>query len=496
VGLRDLRQPYHAVRRNFPVLGNMRFLLESIGPEVYQYFIEKRTEAAPFSKDDRAVVYQRAKDVNDTMSFGTRHDVYSEGFEWVSHSIWPKKVPPHHQRVLIGGPLCTHPYSAARLNISAMSYGALSDHAILALNTGAAAGNFYHNTGEGGVSRFHLAPAGDIVWNIGTGYFGCRDPDSATPKFYPDRFAARAVDPRVKMIELKISQGAKPGHGGMLPGAKVTEAIAEARGVEVGETCHSPPTHSAFSDARGLCRFIGQLRELSGGKPVGFKLCIGQKVEFATIVGAMIETGITPDFITVDGAEGGTGAAPPEFSNHVGFPMKDGLSFVHNILLGAGLRRDIKLIASGKVLTGFSMVRTAALGADVMNSARAFMFALGCIQSLKCANNTCPTGITTSNPVLMNGLVVETKAVRVENFQRNTLKNFFEMVGAMGLEDPGELSPRHVMIRMAGGSTSKSYEEVFPTMEEGALLRGDAGETGAEIQAVWDEAQEILKNTR
>ncbi len=407
IGLLDIAQPHHAIRRNFPILGHLRYFLESIGPEIRQYFVESRTEAEPFSQNQRATVYRRAKNVDDTLAFGTRKDVYEEGYEWINHSLFPTKVNEEHKRVTIGGKDCKQPYSSSRLNISGMSYGAISENAILALNTAAKSGSFYHNTGEGGVSRFHDAPGGDIVWNIGTGYFGCRD--SKTHSFDPAKFRDQASRPNIKMIEIKLSQGAKPAHGGMLPGSKVTEAIAEARGIQVGETCYSPPYHSAFSTVRGLLRFIVQLRELSGGKPIGIKLCMGKSSDVAAIVAAMLDMKVYPDFITIDGGEGGTGAAPNEFSNHVGWPLVDALMFVNNLLLGTGLREELKIIASGKILSGFSMLRTTALGADVMNSARAFMFALGCIQSLKCNTNKCPTGITTQDPMLMYGLDISTK---------------------------------------------------------------------------------------
>jgi len=491
VGVRDINQPYHTIRRNFPVLGHLRYLFESIRPEIRQYFIEGDNEARPFSREQRSVVYQRAKGMPDTMAFGTRRAVYEEGYEWVSHSVWPTEVLDQNKRVLIGNDDCKQPYDASRLNISAMSYGALSDRAIRALNRGAKLGNFYHNTGEGGISRFHLEEGGDIVWNIGTGYFGCRDPKTAD--FDPVQFTDRASHPHVKMIELKISQGAKPAHGGMLPGEKVTEAIAEARGIRVGETCNSPPKHSAFHDPRSLVLFIQNLRELSGGKPVGFKLCMGRPAEITAIIGAMIEQDIFPDFITIDGSEGGTGAAPPEFSNHVGWPLVDSLTFINNVLIGAGVRDRVRLIASGGVLSGFSMVRTMALGADVMNSARAMLFSLGCIQALKCNTNKCPTGITTQDPELVSGLDVDTKAVRVFTYHKNTCHNFYEMIGAIGLDDPRKLRPDHVMRRMEGGTYSRSYADIFPPLEPGSLLIKGNAKHSSNIQAVWDMGQHLLR---
>lgn len=493
IGIRDMAQPSHTIRRNFPVLGHMRYLLESVRPEIRQYFIEDDNEGKPFSREQRSIVYQRAKGMSDTQPFGTRRDVYLEGYEWVNQSVWPTEVAEQHKRVTIGNHDCKQPYSASRLNVSGMSYGALSDNAILALNEAAKNGNFYHNTGEGGVSRFHLQPGGDIVWNIGTGYFGCRAKDGT---FDAPQFQDRASNPAVKMIEIKLSQGAKPGHGGMLPGIKVTEAIAEARGVAVGETCNSPPSHSAFSDARGLIRFVDHLRDLSGGKPVGFKFCMGKPTEVAAIIGAMREMDVYPDFITIDGAEGGTGAAPSEFSNHLGFPLLDALQFVNNMLVGAEVRDNVKVIASGKIITGFSMVRAHALGADVCNSARAMMFALGCIQALKCNTNKCPTGITTSDPELMAGLHVPSKAERVTNFHKKTVHNFYEIVGAMGLDDPRLLTPTHVMRRTAGGTYAMSYGGIFPMLKPGDLLSRSAETHSSNIQAFWDQGQELLRGKR
>jgi glutamate synthase domain-containing protein 2 len=407
-GYTDLQQDKHTIRRNFPVLGRMRYLLEMFRPEIRQYFVEGDKEATPFTREQRTIVYSRAKGQVDTQPLGTRRDVYAEGYEWALHSMFPTHLTAEDARCIVGGPHCKQPYSASLMNISAMSYGALSDNAILALNTGAKMGGFYHNTGEGGMSKFHLYPGGDICYQIGTGYFGCRN--NATGGFCPDKFKETSAKPQVKMIEVKLSQGAKPSHGGILPAAKISKAISEARGVPMGEDCNSPPAHSEFSTPQGLLDFIQRLRDLSGGKPIGFKLCLGHPSEFAAIVHSMIESGIKPDFITVDGGEGGTGAAPPEFSNSLGTPLVEGLVFVNQMLIGAGLREDIKIICSGKVVSGMSLVRNLALGADLCNAARAMMFALGCIQALKCNTNHCPTGIATNNPRLMAGLVPEDKA--------------------------------------------------------------------------------------
>jgi glutamate synthase domain-containing protein 2 len=392
-----------------------------VRPEIRQYFVEADLEGTPFNRENRSLIYSRSKKMSDTMPLGTRRDVYEVGYEWVNHSIWAEVVPKENERITFGGPDCLQPYSGSILNISGMSYGALSENAIVALSTAAKLGGFYHNTGEGGISRFHREGGGDLVWNVGTGYFGCRTEGG---QFCERMFAENACTPQVKMVEIKLSQGAKPAHGGMLPKEKITPAIAEARGL-VGrgltEDCNSPARHSAFANPRELMLFVRKLRGLSGGKPVGFKLCVGRPKEFAALVRAMLETGVAPDFITVDGGEGGTGAAPPEFSNHVGMPLMEGIWVVRSILEGAGLRDRVKIIASGRVVSGFSLVKALAMGADACNAARAMMFALGCIQALKCNTNKCPTGITTQDPELMQGLHVPSKALRVANFQMGTV---------------------------------------------------------------------------
>jgi glutamate synthase domain-containing protein 2 len=465
-GVADMLQTRQAVRRNFPLIGHFRYLLEQIRPEINQYFIESNSDGRPFSRNDRSVVYQRAKGELDTLPFGTQRDVYAAGYEWINHSLAPVHPDPSSSRVLVGGPACTQPYSASILNVSAMSYGSLSRNAVLALNAGAKAGGFAHNTGEGGLSPYHLEPGGDLIWQIGTGYFSCRTPEG---RFSLDEFARRATLPNVKMIEVKLSQGAKPGHGGILPAAKLTPEIVEIRGVVPGQDVVSPPAHSAFTTPIGLLHFLQQLREGSGGKPVGFKLCVGKRHEFFGIVKAMLETGIVPDFITVDGAEGGTGAAPMEFSDSVGTPLNEGLSFVHKALVGAGVRDQIRLIASGKVNTGFQIATKVALGADLCNAARAMMFALGCIQALRCNTNHCPTGVATQDPELVRGLHVGDKATRVARFQRETVKSFLEVLGAAGLQHPGELKPWYVMRRVNSGDV-RSYHDIYPPIESGALL--------------------------
>jgi len=488
LGIRDLNQNKHTILRNFPVLGRIRYVLEVLRPEIRQYFIESDSEAVPFTREQRDQVYKRAKNLPDTIPFGTRKCVYSPGYEWVLHSMNPKVVDPASLRTLVGNKDCKQPYSASILNVSGMSYGALSDNAILALNGGAKLGNFYHNTGEGGMSRFHLQPGGDLVWNIGTGYFGCRNKDGT---FSPEMFADNAARPQLKMVEIKLSQGAKPAHGGMLPKAKITHFIAEARGVEMGEDCNSPPKHSAFHDADSLIMFVAQLRELSGGKPVGFKLCLGLPEEFASVVHAMLKHDTYPDFITIDGAEGGTGAAPPEFSNHVGMPMIEALVFVDSMLQGAGIREHIKLIASGKIYNGFTTVRALALGADICNSARAMMFAIGCIQALKCNTNHCPTGVATQDKRLMEGLVVSDKEVRVYNFHHKAIEVAGELIGAIGIEDHTKLARKHVVKRISE-SQCRSYAEIYPNVVKGSLLEGTAPERLQDAFSVNDDFHSMI----
>jgi glutamate synthase domain-containing protein 2 len=434
LGLVDMNQTKHSIMRTYPVFGRMRYWMEALRPKMYQYFVESDIDGRPINRVDRSTIYQRAKQETDTMPFGTQLDVYEEGYEWMSHSIAPKDFHKldHSPRVLIGNKDCQQPYSASIFNVSAMSFGSLSSNAIRALNAGAKIGGFAHNTGEGGMSRHHLEEGGDIIWQIGTGYFGARDENG---NFSPEVFAKNAATPQVKMIELKLSQGAKPGHGGILPAKKNTPEIAAIRHVMPNTTVYSPPFHSAFNSPRELVQFIAQMRTLSGGKPVGFKLCIGRKSEFIAICKAMIELDSYPDFITVDGGEGGTGAAPQEFSNHVGAPLLDGLAFVHNMLVGFNIRQHIRIIASGKILSGFHMLRALALGADACNSARAMMMALGCIQALQCHTNKCPTGVATQDPSLTVGLVVKDKKQRVANYHEDTIKTFVELMGAAGIDD-------------------------------------------------------------
>ncbi|WP_134203802.1 FMN-binding glutamate synthase family protein [Pedobacter suwonensis] len=469
LGIYDLYQPKHSIVRNYPVFGRLRYFMEELRPKVYQYFVESDTNGTPYNRLNRSLIYQRAKTDNDTIPFGTQLNVYENGYEWLSHSI---AAISHHElnldpRVTVGGPDCKKPYSASIYNISAMSFGSLSQNAILALNGGAKLGNFAHNTGEGGISDYHRQPGGDLIWQIGTGYFGCRNADGT---FNYDAYAERAQADQVKMIEIKLSQGAKPGHGGMLPAKKVTPEVARIRLVPEGKDVLSPPAHSAFNTPIGLLEFVKKLRDLSGGKPVGFKLCIGRKSEFYAICKAMVETGIYPDFITVDGGEGGTGAAPQEFSNSVGMPLREGVAFVYDVLNGFDLKKHIKIIASGKVATGFDLVKNIALGADMCNAARGMMFALGCIQALECNSNTCPTGVATQDPSLMKGLVVEDKTVRVKNFHNLTVASAVELLGAAGLRETHQLTRAYINRRVSP-SVMQSYLETFPYIPAGSLLQ-------------------------
>ena len=468
MGIADMLQKKQTIRRNFPLFGRLRYFFELIRPEIRQYFIESDTDGTPINRNDRAVIYQRAKEQIDTTPFGTQLNVYSEGYEWMSHSIQPidfQKLN-HHPRILFGGGRCIQPYEMSVLNVSAMSFGSLSQNAIEALNGGARIGGFAHNSGEGGISPYHLKQGGDLIWQIGTGYFGARNQEG---KFSEEAFKTNAHRPQVKMIEIKLSQGAKPGHGGILPAVKNTEEIAAIRMVQPGTTVYSPPSHSAFSSPVELIKFVEILRELSHGKPIGFKLCVGVKTEFIAICKAMKALNSYPDFITIDGGEGGTGAAPPEFSNRVGMPLLDGLSFADNTLRGFGIRDKLKIIASGKVMTGFHMVRAMALGADTCNSARAMMIAMGCIQSLQCNKNTCPTGVATQNPSLMKGLVVEDKKKRVANFHKHTVESFVELMGAAGIDNPEKINRSHIYRRVFTDQI-KTYREIFPEVAEASFL--------------------------
>lgn len=469
LGIYDLRQTRHAILRNYPIVAHMRFILEDIRPELRQYFFEGDKDGSPFPRDKRAIVYQRAKKELDKRPFGTMYDVYQEQYEWLHHSIAPKPAAAlDAMRVEIG--LGPRAYSASLLNISAMSYGALSANAIRSLNRGAHSGGFFHDTGEGGVSPYHREFAGDLVWEIGSGYFGARN---LAGGFDATLFAEASSDPQIKMVELKLSQGAKPGHGGVLPAAKVSAEISQIRGVPMGQDCVSPASHSEFSTPAGLLEFVARMRELSGGKPAGFKLCIGHPWEFMAICKAMLETGIAPDFIVIDGKEGGTGAAPLEFMDHVGMPLRDGLSFAHNALIGVGLRDKIKIGASGKITSAFDMAKVMALGADWCNAARGFMFAVGCIQAQSCHTGLCPTGVTSQDPARQRAIVVPDKAERVANFHHNTLHALAELVAAAGLAHPQELRPHHFQ-RRASSDKVISFAEQYEQLKPGQLLADPA----------------------
>ena len=469
LGWSDLLQKKQSIRRNFPVLGWSRYMAEWIRPKVYQYFIEPDTEGRPFDRLNRSIVYQRSKQDLATNPFGTQLDVYEEGYEWMSHSI--AALDHHklaaHPRVMIGGPDCKQPYDCSLYNVSAMSFGSLSKNAIMALNGGAKIGEFAHNTGEGGISPYHNEHGGDLIYQIGTGYFGCR---TAEGNFDESLYAERCSKDNVKMIELKLSQGAKPGHGGILPAKKVTEEIAAIRNIEMGKDVLSPPYHKAFEGPTGLLKLIKKMRDLSGGKPIGFKLCIGHKAEFISICKAMIKTGIKPDFISIDGGEGGTGAAPLEFSNSVGMPFKEGVAFAYNILEGFDLKEDIKIICAGKIVTGFHIFRALALGADACYSARAMMMAVGCIQALECNMNTCPVGVSTQDESLVKGLDVSDKKVRVANFHRETIGAFVELMAASGIPDPDMINRSHVNRRITEIQNGR-YDQLYPYIDQGCLLQ-------------------------
>lgn len=468
LGLFDVLQTHHTLWRNFPITSHGRWLMEFFRPFLRQYFFESETSGTPISRMFRSVIYRRAKGDMDTEPYGTKLDTQRIGYEWIGHSIASSHIQTDNPdpRIVIGGRHCKHPYSASIFNISAMSFGALSDNAIRALNKGAAIGGFFHNSGEGGISPYHLEHGGDLVWEIGTGYFGCRDQQG---NFCAEQFQTQARHKNIKMIEIKLSQGAKPGHGGILPADKNSPEIARIRLVEAGTTVKSPATHSAFNSPMEMMAFIQQLRDLSGGKPIGFKLALGRKSEFTALCMAMVESNIMPDFITVDGGEGGTGAAPLEYSNSVGMPLREALAFVCDTLLGFNLKQHIKVIASGKVFTGFHLVKNFALGADACNSARGMMIALGCVQSLTCNTNKCPTGIATQNPKLSAGLVVENKAERVARFHRQTVKAVMEIVASAGLDEPAELNRTHIH-RRTSETTIKRYDEIYPYPEVGCLL--------------------------
>ena len=468
-GVVDLVQTEHAIRRNFPGIGHLRYLLEDIRPEIRQYFIESDTEETPFSRDERSLVYARAKGELQSSPFGTELDLYADGAEWVEHSLAARVAPDVEPRVRVGGPACTQPWEASLLNVSAMSFGSLSANAVAALNLGAARGGFAQSTGEGGLTEHHLRHGGDLIWQIGTGYFGCRTTDG---RFDPAAFTATATRPEVRAITIKLSQGAKPGKGGVMPGVKVSPEIARIRGVPVGRTIISPPAHTAFTSPEGLIAFVADLRARSGGKPVGIKLCVGARHEFLAICRAAVEAGDAPDYVLVDGAEGGTGAAPLEFSDHVGTPLTEGLAFVHNALVGTGLRDVVRVGAAGKVASGFDIVKRICQGADFTMAARAMMFAVGCIQAEECHANTCPVGVATQDPRLVRGLDVPSKGERARRFHHDTVHAALSLIAAMGLEHPGELRP-HMLLRRVDQTRVAAFDELHPPLQPGELL-GDA----------------------
>ncbi|MDG2004961.1 MAG: FMN-binding glutamate synthase family protein [Novosphingobium sp.] len=477
----DFFQSKHALRRNYPLIARIRWLFEDLRPFLRGYIVESDSEGRPFTINERSLVYARAKGQLDSHPMGTELDVYSEEYEWLGHSIRPKADCPESWHLSIGGPECTQRYNSSLLNISAMSFGSLSARAIEALNRGAALGHFAHDTGEGGVSRYHRKHGGDLIWEIGSGYFGCR---TQSGQFDPGCFAETAAGEQVKMIEVKLSQGAKPGHGGMLPGAKVTPEIAEAREIEVGKDCISPASHSTFSTPIELLEWIAQLRELSVGKPIGIKLCVGMPHEIMALVKAMLATGITPDFITVDGAEGGTGAAPQELTDNVGMPLREGLICIRNALIGSNLKDRVRIGAAGKIHSGAGMAHAFALGADWCNAARAFMFSLGCIQSMNCHTGNCPTGVATQSAWRQAGLIVDDKAKRVAHFHKETIDSLREIVVAMGLSSPWEISVRD-MIRRIDSVKAGPMSEVYQFLEPGQLL---ADPEGTQFAQVWREA--------
>ena len=479
LGVYDLVQRRHSVLRNYPVIGHVRYGLEALRPELQQYFVERDTDGTPFDRDARSLIYERAKGVNEEQPFGTELDVYSIGQEYLVHSIDPAPEPDGVHRVTVGGVQCSQPYPMALLNVSAMSFGALSANAIRALNTGAREGGFAHDTGEGGLSRYHLEPGGDLVWEIGSGYFGCRTDDG---HFDPALFADKAAEPAVKCVSLKLSQGAKPGIGGVMPAAKMTDEIAEARGVSAHEKCVSPPSHSAFSGPTGLLEFIADMRDRSGGKPAGFKLCVGSRREVLALCKAMLATGIRPDFIIVDGSEGGTGAAPLEFEDHVGTPLTDGLTIVRDALIGCDLRDDICIGASGKIASGADIVKRLIHGADYTNAARAMMMAIGCIQAQRCHTNTCPVGITTQDPRRMRALDVADKSERVRRFQHETVHSATRLIAAMGLAGPDQLTGEHLRVRVDARMV-RSWNEIHPPLGRGELLADPPGQWAGDWNA-------------
>ncbi|WP_051218085.1 FMN-binding glutamate synthase family protein [Nocardioides insulae] len=462
----DLLQRRHSVLRNYPAVGHLRYLLEGIRPEIQQYFVERDWDGRPYDRATRSIIYERAKGIHGEQAFGTERDVEQVGYEWLVHSALPVTAPEQPPRVMVGGPDCRRPYSMSLLNISAMSFGALSGNAIRALNLGAQQGGFAHDTGEGGISPYHQEHGGDLIWELGTGYFGAR---TSAGDFDPDEFADKAGQDQVKAVSLKLSQGAKPGIGGVLPAAKVTEEIARIRDVPVGEKCVSPPAHRAFGTPVELVGFLARMRDLAGGKPVGLKLCVGSRVEVLALCKAMLAVGTGPDFIVVDGSEGGTGAAPLEYEDHVGMPLTEGLMTVHNALVGAGLRDRIRVGASGKVAAGNDIVKRLIQGADYTNAARAMMMATGCIQSQRCHTGRCPVGVATQSPRRARALDVPDKSERVRRYQHSTVEEAVRIMASMGVRDPAELTPHHLR-RNVTGMRSRSYADLHEWLAPGELV--------------------------
>ena len=464
LAIQDVRQRKHAILRNYPIIGHLRYLLEKIRPEMRQYFIESDLDGKPFNRRQRSIVYQRAKNEKETVAFGMQANPAAPGYEWVAHSVYPVTLREKDLRVWIGNYQCLQPYHASIFNIGAMSYGALSKTAITALNEGARAGGFAHNTGEGGISAYHLR-GGDLIWQIGTGYFGCRD---AEGRFHSLAFRRNALRPEVKMIELKLSQGAKPGHGGILPAQKNTAEIAAIRQVAPGTTVHSPARHAEFDSPEGMVEFLQLLRELSDGKPVGFKLCIGDKQEFIDICHAIGRTGIIPDFMTIDGADGGTGAAPLEFTDHLGMPLYEALAFASRTLEFFGLKDHVRLLAGGKIITGFDVLKAMSLGASACYSARGMMMALGCIQALVCDSGKCPVGVATQDARLYKGLHPADKRVRVANYHANNIKATKELMEACGFSDIESIRPSK-FFRKINEQETMSFEQIYFSPKRGSL---------------------------
>lgn len=507
-------QKKHTLRRNFPIFARFRYILEKFRPEIQQYFILKDLDALPFTHEQRVKITQMSKQDAYKQGFGSIHDMSKQGHIIMPHSMYPlngEKL--EEPRINLGNSQCKQPYNMSVFNISAMSYGSLSAEAVSAMNRGARLGNFAQNTGEGGISEFHLKPigiendyvneqlgfvkklwhkatkhnpnekvefpnaqiGGDLIWQVGTGYFGARTEDGLLDF---DKFEAESKRPNVKAIELKLSQGAKPGLGGILPASKNTELIAKARGIEPGTEVHSPESHGMFDTPKGLLTLLKEMKARSGGKPVGFKLCVGQRHEFIALCKAMVEIAdpiYWPDFITVDGGEGGTGAAPIEFSNNVGLPLRDGLLFVNNTLRGFNLKDEIKVIASGKIADGFDIYEKLALGADAVNSARAMMIATGCIMARECHNNTCPTGVATQDPKLRAGLDVDDKAQRVYNYHKTVTHTLKDLLAASGLENTEQITPDMVEYQVVSENNligqSTPLDEAVEFIPVGSLLK-------------------------